>query len=301
MSKPIIDMVYTWVNGESLDYQALCRQYALAPSDLNPERYRDTYQLLKYSLRSVDLFVPWIRNIYLFTCRPQIPDWLNTNHPKIHVIHHDEIIDPEFLPTFNSHVIESYLYTLPNRSDYLLYVSDDMLFGRMTEQTDFLQDDGRIRLYGTFSGERLKFRIYNRLAKLFSFGFMEHIPILIHKPIWEALMGTPFKADIHRTRTHKFRQDYDVWMDRLYRYYLLTHHRLNVEIVPALELLKYHRFHKMTNHLTIQKKGLRHLKDMRPKFYAMNDDQGLHPDKKVISLIQSFLDAYYPENSSFEI
>jgi hypothetical protein len=63
----VIDIVYTWVNGEDLDYCELCREYADRPQDLNPERYRDVYSMLKYSLRSVDLFLPWIRNVYIVT------------------------------------------------------------------------------------------------------------------------------------------------------------------------------------------------------------------------------------------
>lgn len=300
MVRPAIDLVYTWVNGGDPDYQAQCRRYAGASSDLNPERYRDTYATLKYSLRSVEKYTPWIRNIYLLTARPQRPEWLNVDHPYIHLIHHDEIIDDTFLPTFNSHTIESYLHRIPSPSDYLLYVCDDFLFGRPVEQTEYLTEDGRIRLHGTLFGERLKFRICNRLPRLFSFGFMEHIPVFIYKPFWENMLSF-FGEAVERTRRHKFRDERDVWMDRLYRYYALKHHRAGTQVVPAYELLTYHRFHKIVNHYGRQEKGIRRLQRIRPKFYCLNDDQGAHPDEQVVQLISRFLDEYYPDKSSFEI
>lgn len=299
MNAPSIDLVYTWVNGEDSDYRALYRQYAQTASDLNPERYRDVYQLLKYSLRSVNQFAPWIRRIYLFTCRPQIPAWLNTQHPRIHVVHHDELIDPEYLPTFSCNVIESYLHKIPNPSDYLLYMNDDFLFGRPTEIDDFIARDGKIKVFGSIFGEALKFRIYDGKNNIIPLGPIEHAPILIYKPFWAAMTRLVPDA-VRQTRGHRFREPTDVRMDRLYRYYLLTNQRRKVETVSAFQLLRFHRFHKIDNHYARQKKKIRRLKNMRPKFYCMNDDQGDHPNEDVVQLVQAFLDGFYPDKSPFE-
>lgn len=133
-----IDLVYTWVDGGDADYQALARRYAREKTDLNPERYRDEYSLLKYSLRSVARFLPWYRRIHIVTCRPQVPDWLNTAHPDIRIVHHDQIFDTKYLPTFNSNTIESFLHRIPGLSDCFLYVNDDHLFGRKTLKSDFI-------------------------------------------------------------------------------------------------------------------------------------------------------------------
>ncbi len=56
-----IDIVYTWVNGNDQNYQALYRRHAETYSDINPERYRDIYSSLKYSLRSVEQSAQWVR------------------------------------------------------------------------------------------------------------------------------------------------------------------------------------------------------------------------------------------------
>ncbi|MBM3264367.1 MAG: Stealth CR1 domain-containing protein [candidate division Zixibacteria bacterium] len=299
MNVPAIDLVYTWVNGEDPAYRAQCRQYAGTPVDLNPERYRDAYELLRYSLRSVDLFAPWIRDIYLFTCRPQTPAWLDTTHPRIHVIHHDELIAPEYLPTFSWNVIESYLHGIPSRSDYLLYMNDDFLFGAPTRPEDFLTPDGKINVFGSLFGEALRFRVYDGKNDLVSLGPIEHAPILIFKPYWAAMQES-FSAEIERTRRHRFRQRDDVRMDKLYRYHLLAYHRDRVRVVSALQLLKRHRLHKIKNEWHRQEKAIRGLERMRPVFYCLNDDQRDCPDEPVVELVRRFLDDYYPGKSPFE-
>ena len=48
-----VDVVMTWVDGENPAYQKKLRKYHAHPEDLNPERFRDPYRLLRYGLRSV--------------------------------------------------------------------------------------------------------------------------------------------------------------------------------------------------------------------------------------------------------
>ena len=56
------------------------------PSD-DSNRYRDN-QELKYSLRSLYRYAPWIRHIYIVT-NGQIPSWLNMDHPRISIVTHE--------------------------------------------------------------------------------------------------------------------------------------------------------------------------------------------------------------------
>jgi len=295
-----VDIVYTWVDGNSESYRSLYKRYAKKNEDLNPERYRDVYTMLRYSLRSIEKYIPWYRNIYIITQRPQVPDWLKLPHPQVKVIHHDEIFDSEYLPTFNSNVIESYIHWIPDLSDYFLYLNDDFLFGRETFKGDFITNEGKINIFGTLFGERLKFRVYDTRWNIFSYGFVEHTPLFICKKAWE-LMLSEQKEEVHKTRLNRFRTDYDLAMDKLYRYYMLSKMRNYSRAVPALEVLKYHRFHKITNGVTGQKKGIDRLKKMRPKFYCLNDDQRQNPNETVVRLVKNFLDENYPEPSSFEL
>ena len=71
-------------------------------------------QQLKYSLRSLEMFAPWIRNIYIVT-NGQVPNWINLNNNKINIIFHYQIFNSieNDLPTFNSNAIEMHLHKIP--------------------------------------------------------------------------------------------------------------------------------------------------------------------------------------------
>ena len=58
----------------------------------------------------------------------QIPNWLNLNNSHVQVIDHHEIIDDQFLPTFNSNAILMNAYKIPNLSEHFMIIEDDMLF-----------------------------------------------------------------------------------------------------------------------------------------------------------------------------
>jgi hypothetical protein len=97
---------------------------------------------LKYSLRSVAMFAGWANKIYIVT-DGQVPTWLDTTHPKIQVVHHEEIFtDASVLPVFNSHAIESQLHHIPGLSEHYLYMNDDVFFGRPVEPELFFHGNG---------------------------------------------------------------------------------------------------------------------------------------------------------------
>lgn len=295
----VVDAVYTWVDGDCPEYQALIRQYAPSSHDLNPERFRDLFGMLRYSLRSLEAYAPWIRRVHLVTMRPQVPAWLDTDHSGVSLVHHDEIFDrPEYLPTFNANVIESYLHRVPTDADYLLYLNDDYLFGSATTLEDFLTPDGRLKVYGTFFGEALAARIYQK-GFLKSMGWAEHNPLLIHREAWEAMLASR-PDEVHRMRGRRFRSPEDPWPDKWYRYFLLKQRRYPRQAVPALQSRRYHRLHKITNDPAAQRSGLAELERARPRFYCLNDDQGDAPNPEVVALVRAFLEGSYPRPSRFE-
>ncbi|MEQ8878008.1 MAG: Stealth CR1 domain-containing protein [Cyclobacteriaceae bacterium] len=294
-----IDVVYTWVNGDDPDYLKIYNQYAATPKDLNPERIRDIYQLLRYSLRSLEKFAPWVNHIYLVTMRPQIPEWLNVDHPKITVVHHDEIFNPEDIPTFNYNVIESYLHRIPGLSDQFIYLNDDFLFGNLVTPDDFFSPEGKVLIHGTLFGENLGWRIYNKKNDVFGLGVIEHSPLLVVKDWWEAMQKAR-QNEIDKIRQHKFREGSDVMMYKLYRWYCLKYQSDHCQAIKVWDLRKIHSFHKITNHFKRQGKALRKLEIKKPKFYCLNDDQRENPNPEVVKLVKGFLERTYPERSGFE-
>lgn len=288
-----VDLVYTWVDGSDSDYRALYHHHARTPADLNPERYRDVYDLLKYSLRSVARHAPWIRHVYVVTMRPQCPAWLDTTRPGITLVHHDQIIDPAWLPTFNYNAIESHLHRIPGLSDRFLYMNDDHLLGAD------LRPESRIPVYGTLIGENLRYQIYENRRILISMGFLEHTPWFIDKAGWAAMQEEEPEL-VHRTRASRFRRDDNLTMHRLYRRWCLNRMRSRCRVVPFWELVRYSTFHKITNHAGRQRRQLAAIEAKRPRYICLNDDQREHPNPEVVTLVKAFLDRMWPDPGPFE-
>lgn len=141
-----IDLVYLWVDGS--DEGWLARKNAtlrsvskeLPTSSVRASRWTNNNELL-YSLRSVERFAPWINHIFIVTDNHK-PEWLNTEHPKISIISHKEIIPNDKLPLFNSNAIEMFLWRIPNLSEHFLYACDDMFFGKAVKPDFFFDENG---------------------------------------------------------------------------------------------------------------------------------------------------------------
>lgn len=142
-----VDVVYTWVDGS--DPTWLSRKSAHTPDpsvELNPSatslaRYLNRDEL-RYSMRSVAMYAGWVRRIFLVT-DGQVPDWLDTTHPKVVVVDHRDIFaSPDVLPVFNSHAIESQLHHIDGLSEQYLYLNDDVFLGRPVDPELFFHADG---------------------------------------------------------------------------------------------------------------------------------------------------------------
>ena len=145
-----VDLVYTWVDASDEEWRKNRNRAArrlgekTLPTAADEARYTCNDEL-KYSLRSVESFLPWVNHIYLVTAG-QLPTWLNIDHPKITVISHEEIFNSSAdLPTFNSHAIESQLHHIASLEEHFLYVNDDVLFGREIRPETFFTTAGLAR------------------------------------------------------------------------------------------------------------------------------------------------------------
>lgn len=151
---PSIDAVYTWVDGTDpawrarkanrLGGRAVGNQ--LHSQSKNAARYESVDEL-RFSLRSLDAYAPWIRHVFLVTDR-QRPLWLVEDHPRLTVIDHEELFrDRSALPTFNSHAIETQLHHINGLSEHYLYFNDDVFLGRVTPPSLFFDDLGDPRVF----------------------------------------------------------------------------------------------------------------------------------------------------------
>ncbi len=145
-----IDIVYLWVDGSDPKWMAKRKAYLgeLSGNWANCKgRFADNDEL-KISLRSVEMYAPWIRKIFIVT-DDQVPVWLNTSHPKIQIVDHAKILPAESQPCYNSCIIEHHLHKIPGLSEHFLYANDDMLINRPVTPEDFFGKDllPIVRLY----------------------------------------------------------------------------------------------------------------------------------------------------------
>ena len=102
---------------------------------MSQNRYRDSDEL-RYSLRSLMRYAPWIRHVYIVTDN-QIPNWLNLRHPRVSIISHTDIFpNRSHLPVFSSPAIETHLHRIKGISKRFIYFNDDVFLG-----ADVLPDD----------------------------------------------------------------------------------------------------------------------------------------------------------------
>lgn len=144
------DFVVTYVDGNDPEwrkgYMCTCIRQR-RPQGIAPERYRD-WGTLKYIIRSVEKYMPWIRNVYLVVEREsQVPDWVNKE--TVNVVYHTDIMPDDVLPVYNSTAIEMYLYNIPGMAERFIYANDDMIAMNYLTEDDFYDATGYPKLFVT--------------------------------------------------------------------------------------------------------------------------------------------------------
>ena len=308
-----IDIVFSWVDGASIEWQrARARRmesYVVGEGDNAEARYRQIDEL-KYALRSVHLFAPWIRNIFIVTDSPA-PTWL-AEHPRVRIIRSEDFfVDTSVLPTHNSHAIESQLQHIPGLSEHFLYSNDDMFFGRPVTPdmffspgglTKFIEATTRIGL-GDSNAGRSGFenaaRVNRRLLQE-RFGrvitrHLEHAATPLRKSVLLEL-EREFPEDFSRTSASAFRSATDVSVtNSLYHYYALLTGRAVTQTNARVKYVD-----------TTMRSGLRDLRRMLQKrsydFFCLND--GSFPEidaAERATEVLSFLERYFPIAAPWEV
>ncbi|MFB8386963.1 stealth conserved region 3 domain-containing protein [Microbacterium sp. NPDC055910] len=234
-----VDMVFSWVDGSTNEFQrqraARMAEYVVGEGDDSPARYRHVDEL-RYALRSVHMYAPWVRRIFIATDSPA-PGWL-IDHPKVTVVRSEEFFaDPSVLPTHNSHAVEAQLHRIPGIAEHFLYANDDMFFGRLvspelfftsTGVTKFVESEVRIGTGASAShrsGHDNGLRVNRELLRA-RFGRtitrdLSHCATPLRKSVMTEL-EREFSEDFERTAASRFRSATDISVtNSLYHYYAL--------------------------------------------------------------------------------
>ncbi|WP_405552000.1 stealth family protein [Streptomyces sp. NBC_01171] len=147
-----VDAVYTWVDGNDPAWQerkATAKGEVYHAESASDARFISRDEL-RYSVRSLHLFAPWVRNVYVVT-DDQTPAWLRddlADVPGLRIATHREIFrDQADLPVFNSHAIESQLHRIEGLAEHFLYFNDDMFMGRPVAPHAFYTPTGVARYF----------------------------------------------------------------------------------------------------------------------------------------------------------
>lgn len=154
----ISHLLQTAVNSDGLPETLKVRQamLMLQPDkedqlkEVDVNRFVDNEEL-RYSLRSLEKYAPWVRKIFLVT-NGQIPYWLNLDHSRLTIITHDQIfVNKSDLPTYSSPAIESHIHRIPGLSEHFLYLNDDVMLGSEVWPDDFYSPSTGYKVYLSWS------------------------------------------------------------------------------------------------------------------------------------------------------
>lgn len=307
-----IDLVFSWVDGSSKTFQAkrakLMQSYVVGEGDDSPARYRQINEL-KYALRSVNMYAPWVRRIFVATDSDR-PEWLADDDRVTFVRSEEFFADQSMLPTHNSQAVEAQLHRIPGLAEHFVYSNDDMFFGRPVDPqvffspagvSKFIESDIRIGL-GPNHSERSGFENSARvnrglLRKRFGVTIthhLEHAPAPLRRSIvaemerefdteFMATAGSPFRAVDNISVTNSF-----------YHYYALLTGRAVQQQSARVNYVD-----------TTTHSGLRELDTLLAKrktdFICLNDGSAPEVDLEVrTAKVTQFLDHYYPIPAPWE-
>jgi hypothetical protein len=328
-----IDAVYLWVDGSNPDLQAKMDCFRQDSSDgdsVGSRRFRDNGEL-KHSLRSLERHAPWIRKVFI-VCSGEPPAWLDTGHPDLHPVRHEEIFpDPTVLPVFNSCAIELNLHRIPGLSRRFLYLNDDFFWGRDISLEWFLPADGPPRFFFEsnpifYSGN---FRTVHDRACAYT---LRHFPwkgprrspaLVPSRTNWRKLLGmsplrympahvpqlydrealynleSRFPAEFQATRTHRFRAQDDFTLRIMYAYDGLA--RRQLQAVRFEWNSPDFIFIRLWDDLERTRKSLARLVRRSPRFICANDDVASEePNPPAILHWKEVMSRHWPLPSRFE-
>lgn len=133
-----IDFVIPWVDGSDPAWvKEKCKYMGIQEPDAGAERYRDM-GILKYWFRAVEAYAPWVNQVHFITCG-HLPEWLNTECPKLHIVNHKDYIPEEYLPTFSSRPIELNVHKIPGLSEHFVSFNDDTFLNAPVQPSFFFR------------------------------------------------------------------------------------------------------------------------------------------------------------------
>ena len=328
-----IDFVVTWVNMDDPEWEKEFSKYSRTDdktrNGVSKARFRD-YGFLKYWFRGVEKFAPWVRKIHFVTCS-QKPEWLDENNPKIHLVSHKDFIPEEFLPTYNSVVIERYMYRIPDLAEHFVYFNDDFFITKSLDKERFFQNglpcDIAVFKYN-ITWSQWYVRIRNNVKIINSHFDKREVMARWHdkwfhksygtKAVWNYLLffynkfitlRTPHNAQPYLKST--FEKVWDVAGDELTKT-SSNRFRALTDYTPELFRMwqicegnfEPYNTYTDTKMFPLKVKPIHAIKAIREQSYSLvclNDNVHIHHYDEVMESLRESFQSILPEKSSFEL
>lgn len=319
-----IDLVYLWVDGSDPVWRAKKAAFeqggaSVALEAVEEARFVDNDEL-KYSLRSIEMYAPWIRHIYIVTDN-QVPSWLDLTNSRISIVDHTDIMPASALPTFSSPAIEWCVDKIPGLSEHFLLANDDTFVACEVSPDFFFNSKGQpiVRLKKWTSSKRrvsLYLKTVAKAQNLIQRDFGAYIKYIPHHNI-DAYRKSDFKAckehfaeEVEATVHRHLRHEDDLQRVAIL-YYALANDRGQLKIMgrynKEMELsqkVKYALrgiYHYDTRCISLgEKKGLQYyINRYNPILFCVNDNEKASAVDRMAA--REFLERLYPNKSSFEV
>lgn len=311
-----VDVVYAWVDGDDPAWRAkrdrtrdelgLGHPSGDVPSGpVSEHRFRSRDEL-RYSMRSLHAFAPWVRHVFLVT-DDQVPDWLHTTHPGLRVISHAELFRGAALPTFNSNVISSYLHRIEGLSEQFLYFNDDVFLARDLHPRHFFTPAGQARVFPSavrrpfgepsaiWSGpENVALNIRRMLEQKHGVTLsrgVRHTPMAMVRSEL-ARLEEMFPEEYAATRSHQFRDQQDIAPGLLFHYHAQI---VGLGVASSLDY-QYVNLGDADQAPRLERLLRKRDRDV----FCLNDVDSRGEGPIGDEQIQDFLDRYYPVPSPYE-
>ena len=293
-----IDIVYTW-----------------AGEDMSDDIRLSNNNELKYSIRSVYKYAPWINRIYILMNPPKkVPSWFNNKYSKLITIvdHKDTFPNNSIMPNTNSNAIETTLHNISGLSEHFIYFNDDFFLGDYVKYTDFFTSTGKPIVHNdlkkiinssslSYKKESLKIE-YPKILETNALNFYPHVPIpLLKSYIFKFQNTYPKYINWIRSYNKRLREGCDLCC----KYNLSCPCQQSIQYV----LFQYLYDRNMVKLSNIKETyfnsdnidKLSQLKRNPPKFFCINDTAvGKVLRSNIRNKMDNFLNSYYKEIPFFE-
>lgn len=308
-----IDLVYLWVDGNDPIWQAKRNAFIGKTEESSPINCEGRYannDELKYSLRSIEMYAPWIRKIFIVTDN-QTPEWLDTSNSKIQIVDHSEIMPSESLPCFNSSLIEHFLYRIPGLTEHFLFANDDMYLNKSVTFNDFYTSSGfpiirltrkpfrKIRWYWRENISKKPLKNYSKMIDrssrlvekkygVYHTGMPHHNIDAYLKSDYKQTIEEEFHDEFSANNKNHMRSDNDVHRS-IISYIALAKKRGLLRYVTLKESMLV-RIHKKKDYEILERRV--------PLFFCMNDSEYAQDIDRANS--KNYLEKRFPKKSAFE-